>query len=234
MQNTEACLVCGAELEYFVESREMVCSFCRRTVSSNAACRNGHFVCDACHERQALSVIREIALKAVSHSPMEIALEMMRDPHIHMHGPENHVLVGSALLAAYRNAGGTVELDTALSEMEQRGRQVPGGICGLWGCCGAAVSAGIFVSIVTGSTPLAVGAFGLSNQMTAAALTAIGAVGGPRCCKRNAFLSIEQAVQFCREHLQVDMSEKCGYICEFHERNRECIGKRCSFSGRSK
>ena len=43
-----------------------------------------------------------------------------------MHGPEHHVLVGSALLTAYKNCGGDLDLNEALSLMEERGKQVPG------------------------------------------------------------------------------------------------------------
>jgi hypothetical protein len=88
----------------------------------------------------------------------------------HMHGPEHHVMVGAALLTAYRNAGGQLDLPRALQEMLHRGKQVPGGACGYWGACGAGLSTGMFVSIATGSTPLAKEAWGLSNRMTGLAL----------------------------------------------------------------
>lgn len=39
-----------------------------------------------------------------------------------MHGPEHHVLVGSALLTVYKNCGGSIDLEEALSLMEQRGK----------------------------------------------------------------------------------------------------------------
>lgn len=41
----------------------------------------------------------------------------MSMPFCHMHGPEHHVMVGSALLTAYKNAGGEIELKKALHEM---------------------------------------------------------------------------------------------------------------------
>ena len=47
------------------------------------------------------------------------------------------------------------------------------------GSCGAAISAGIFVSIVTKSTPLGSDAFDLANTMTSRALARIGEAGGP-------------------------------------------------------
>ena len=50
---------------------------------------------------------------------------MMAEPFCHMHGPEHHVMVGSALLTAYKNAGGDINLNAALVEMMNRGRSVP-------------------------------------------------------------------------------------------------------------
>ena len=39
-------------------------------------------------------------------------------------------MVGSALLTAYKNAGGEIDLPEALLEMMNRGKAVPGGVCG--------------------------------------------------------------------------------------------------------
>ena len=78
----------------------------------------------------------------------------MAQPAVHMHGPEHHILVGSAIISTFHNCGGDVDLNAALDEMKNRGEQAPGGICGFWGCCGAAVSCGMAISIITGATPL--------------------------------------------------------------------------------
>ena len=149
-------------------------------------------------------------------------------PFCHMHGPEHHIMVGSALLTAYKNAGGKIDLEKALIEMLSRGKQVPGGACGFWGTCGAAISTGMFISIITGSTPLANKEWGLSNLMTSASLNAIGKVGGPRCCKRNSYLSIIEAVKFTKENLNIEM-ELLEIKCIHKNQNNQCIGKRCPF-----
>ena len=138
-------------------------------------------------------------------------------------------MVGAALLTAYKNAGGALDLHKALPEMYSRGKSVPGGACGFWGACGAAISAGQFMAIVTQSTPLAVEPWGLSNRATARALDSIGQVGGPRCCKRDSYLSILAAIDFAREHLGVDMKRTVP-VCSHSGRNNQCIGKRCPFS----
>lgn len=223
----DECLICGAPLEYLENDVLMECAVCHKKENSKTACVNGHYVCNDCHT-QGLDSIIAVCLRERSKNPIEIIQKMMALPFCHMHGPEHHVMVGAALLTAYKNAGGEIDLEKALSEMQARGRQVPGGACGFWGACGAGISAGIFVSIATGATPLANKDWGLSNKMTSAALGAIGEVGGPRCCKRDSYLSIVEAVAFAREHLGVAM--EMGEIrCVHSHQNNQCIGKRCPF-----
>lgn len=119
-------LICGAPLRYTDHAEEMDCSICHRHFSSNAQCENGHFVCDECHRAPALGAVRHICLTTTAKNPYEIAVAMMDHPAVHPHGPERHVLAGAALLAAYHNAGGSVDLPAALNEMVRRGSMVPG------------------------------------------------------------------------------------------------------------
>ena len=113
--------------------------------------------------------------------------------------------------------------------MFRRGKGVPGGACGYWGACGAAVSAGIFTSIVTMASPLAVEPWGLANLTTACALERIGTIGGPRCCKRNSYTAILETAKFAREKLGVNM-ETSPIVCTRSGRNGECIGLRCPYN----
>ncbi len=224
----EECLICHAPLEYLQEDVLMECEVCRRSFMSKTRCVRGHYVCDDCH-RQGLDAIFGVCLSATSADPIGILEDMMDLPFCHMHGPEHHIMAGAALLTAYRNAGGDIDLERALFEMKNRGSRVPGGSCGFWGACGAGISTGMFVSIVTGATPLAEDTFAAAHRMTARALTAIAEVGGPRCCKRDSYLSILQAVDLAREELGVTM-EKREVICTRAAKNNQCIGRRCPFS----
>lgn len=224
----EECLICGAPLEYLPEPVEMTCAICRKKEMSAARCVAGHYVCDDCHKK-GIDAIIGICQRETSRDPYAILSHLMDQPFCHMHGPEHHIMVGASLLTAYKNAGGEIDLGRALHVMQSRGGNVPGGICGFWGSCGAAVSTGIFVSIVTGASPLSQESWGLSNLMTARALQAIGTVGGPRCCKRNSYIAITEAVGFAKEHLGVEM-ELPQIHCRHHGQNNQCIGKRCPFS----
>ena len=223
----EECLICKSPLEYLESGTSMECAICHREFSSRARCINGHFVCDECHS-QGLNALVGICMGETSKDPIMILDKLMDQPFCHMHGPEHHVLVGASLLTAYRNAGGAIDLYSALTEMIGRGKNVPGGVCGYWGACGAGISSGIFISIITKSTPLTNDPFGLANMMTSESLGRIGKVGGPRCCKRNSYLSILAAVDYVKEHFDIEM-EKHDFTCPHPSRNNQCIRRRCPF-----
>lgn len=223
----EECLICGAPLVYLQEDEEMVCAICHKREPSKTKCINGHYVCNACHT-QGLDSVFGICLKSTSKDPVEILNQMMALPFCHMHGPEHHVMAGMALLTAYHNAGGQIDLPAALREMKSRGSGVPGGACGFWGACGAGISTGMFLSIVTAATPLGKENFGLSHRMTAKALGAIGAVGGPRFCKRDSYLSLLAAISFVRQELGVAM-DRPKIRCTFSPQNAQCLKERCPF-----
>ena len=197
---------------------------------SYACCEDGHYVCDECHEKKGLEAIKRVCLHSDSRDPIAITREIMEDPYVYMHGPEHHVMVGAALLTAYRNAGGEIDLEKAMAEMFNRGKQYPGGSCGFWGCCGAAVSVGMYTSIITEATPLTSKTWGWSNEATSRALAKIASYGGPRCCKRNSFTAIRTAVEFTKEKTGVQMELPASIICTFHKENHECLHKRCPYN----
>lgn len=226
---TEGCLICGKPLVFSDIAQEKECYFCHRIFKTNALCEEGHYVCDDCHAAQGIKSVLDYAANTVSRNPIEIAVAMMRNKFIYPHGNEHHVLVGAALLAAYHNCGGDINLEQALSEMNVRGSHIPGGVCGFWGSCGAAISSGIFIAIVTGSTPLKNREWGLSNLMTSLSLHDIGIIGGPRCCKRNSFTAIKAAVEFCSDNLGISMDLPEQITCTFNAANKECIGSRCPY-----
>ncbi len=223
----EECIICKAPLEYLNEDIQMECAFCHKTKSSKTRCINGHYVCDDCHTR-GIDCIFAICKNETSKDPFAILEKLMSQPFCHMHGPEHHVMVGSALLTAFRNAGGELDLDKALAEMYKRGKAVPGGACGFWGACGAGISTGMYISIATGSTPLAQEAWGLSNMMTSYALGKIGEIGGPRCCKRDSYLAVTAAVEFTAEKLGIQMETE-SIFCTRSAFNNQCIRSRCPF-----
>lgn len=176
--------------------------------------------------------VAALCLADTSRNPIEILEKLMSQPDCPMHGPTHHVLVGAALLTAYNNSlpdSAKLNLEEALAEMRERGEQVPGGACGYMGACGASISTGIFLSIVTRNTPLSTDTWRLCNLMTARALEQVALNGGPRCCKRDSYLSVLTAIDFVKENLGVEMV-KPEVHCTRSQINEQCIGKKCPFS----
>ncbi len=223
----EECLICGAPLKYLDSEEEKQCVICKKTESTRTVCVNGHYVCDACHTK-GIDGIFAVCLNEKSKNPVAIMEKLMSLPFCHMHGPEHHIMVGAALLTAYKNAGGKIDLEKGLVELKSRAEKVPGGACGFWGACGAGICTGMFISVITKAYPLADKPWGLANQMTGKSLDAIGKIGGPRCCKRNSYTAIIQAVKFVKENLGVEM-ELNDIVCSRFSNNNQCKKERCAF-----
>ena len=83
----------------------MECAICHKKELSKTRCVEGHYVCNECHTA-GMDAIIGLCLNEMSSNPVAILEKMMGQPFCHMHGPEHHVMVGSALLTAYKNAGG--------------------------------------------------------------------------------------------------------------------------------
>jgi hypothetical protein len=225
------CLLCGTELCYRETACEMDCALCGAHVLTSAACKEGHFVCDACHGASGRDLIERRCAATAQTDPIGLATELMRSPAIAMHGPEHHFLVPAVLLAAYDNSTGRTERRAAdVQEARRRAEKVPGGFCGTHGNCGAAVGSGIFWSIVTGTTPLSDATWADCNAMTARTLLRIAEHGGPRCCKRDTYHALLQAMDEIRQLDPTTNWPPCPTpTCEHSDRNRQCLSDRCAF-----
>ena len=104
---SEECLICKSPLVYLEKDELMECGICHKKELSKTKCQNNHYVCNECHVRGVDSIIG-ICMNEVSKNPVIVLEKLMALPFCHMHGPEHHVMVGAALLTAYRNAGGEI------------------------------------------------------------------------------------------------------------------------------
>lgn len=149
-----------------------------------------------------------------------------------MNGPVHHIAVPFALITAVWNTDPFFDLESYLREAADRASHVPMATCGYWGCCGAAIGAGIFCSVVTRTGPLTRGRrWGNGNAMTSAVLSRIAEVGGPRCCKRNSAIAVITASELSGEYVGTEL--RCSeFRCGRERDNPECIGTRCPFNVR--
>ena len=222
------CTECGGKVILdTLQQRE--CVRCGKKAFDREVCENGHFVCDECRRKIGSKAIYDICAKSDSKNPIDLALSIMKDDSIRMHDLKHHTLMASCLITAYKNSGGDIDLDAALRDADKRGSWFPGGICGLAGTCGAAASTGIYYSIITKTTPHSEATWSDTNMIVAETLTKIASINGPRCCKRNTFISILNAAEYTKKKLGISMEIPADIECTFSERNEECIRDRCPF-----
>lgn len=248
------CLVCGKDLVYLDKIQKQSCMYCKSEFEAEVMCTAGHYICDDCHSMDANDIIESYCLNSDSTEPLEMALHLMRHPKVKMHGPEHHFLVPAVLISAYYNHKSSVKISgerenemrktsgsdasgddpknikrKMLKKARGRAQNVPGGFCGFYGDCGAAVGTGIFISIITGAKPVSKEEWMLSNLMTAQSLHIIALHGGPRCCKRNTYLALTEAAAFLKQHFNIELGLNKSIDCEFKEYNKECLNDECKY-----
>ena len=178
--------------------------------------------------------IVEACMQEKGKNPVDIFYNIAHKDFVRIHGPEHHVLDGAALLTAFYNAGGKINLSESLNELMRRGLQMPGATCGMWGVCGAVSSMGAALSIIDGTGPLSCDdSWGKHMEFTSKALLSLSKVGGPRCCKRDAFLSFQEAIRYINENYDVELQSN-KMECDFSEKNEQCIKAECPFYKKEK
>lgn len=175
------------------------------------------------------NIIKEMVKEETSKNPITILKKLMHKDFINIHGPEHHFLDGAAFLVACKNAEGKIDIDDCLDELAKRTMNMPGAMCGLWGVCGSSCSLGASLAIMNKTSPLSDNDYYRDNmEYTSSVINKMSKIGGPRCCKRNAFLSIIAAAEFVKNKYNIDL-EINEVKCEFSPLNVQCIKERCPF-----
>ena len=171
----------------------------------------------------------DVCVENATGDPVKLFRMLIRDPEVPMHSRMHHVIVPMVMVTAYWSVVRDFDLRSYLNETAERASEVPEMICGYWGTCGSAVGTGLFLSVVTRTNPISKGKrWAQCNRLTSESLARIADVGGPRCCKRNAVLSIQTACAFLEREFGIVLHPSA-YGCTRSDDNRECIGHRCPF-----
>jgi len=179
-------------------------------------------------EEKAQLIIDDIKQEQ-GNNPVHIFKIIAKKEYINMHGPEHHVLDGACLLMAFYNAGGKIDIDTSLEQLVKEGLRMPGAMCGLWGVCGAITSIGAALAIIDGTGPLSTdGTWGKHMSFTSKAISELGKINGPRCCKRDAMVAFKNGTEYVNSHYDVKLEYE-NQECEFSNQNQQCIKERCPF-----
>ena len=219
------CIICGSPLIYGESTEEHICDVCGESFYSNIKCIHGHFVCDRCHNGDALDHMEELLIKSSEKNPVRLAKMVFDLPTMKMHGPEHHSMVPAVLEAAHQNILGIRDIGK-IKEAIRRGKDVKGGSCGYHGNCGACVGTGIAESIYLGATPKSREERGRAMIATSKALLAVSELGGPLCCKRDSITSIQTYMGMSDRY---DEADEYQFSCSYSRYNPGCLALECPY-----
>lgn len=225
-KHTSNCMVCKSPLVYGNEVKEVECYYCKTKAQNSVTCKEGHYVCDKCHSKEALVVIEQICEASKQTDMMELFRTIREHPSIPKHGPEHHAMVPAIIVTAYRNLGNEIPknaLKTALS----RGSTVIGGSCGFMGMCGAASGVGIGFAILLEASPVTSTSRMMAQQVTHKVLGEIAKYEAARCCNREVWTALTLASKFSEEFLKVHLPTTEEVKCDQKRYNQYCYGKEC-------
>lgn len=174
--------------------------------------------------------IKDAVIASSDKDPIHLLQSVMHKDFINIHGPEHHFLDGAAFMAALYNNGLDFNLEDGLENLKNRTIKMPGAMCGYWGICGAAVSIAAVFSIIDKTGPLSSTSDYKKHMVyTSKVISKMSKIGGPRCCKRNAFISVKAGIEYANKNYGLNIGNK-DYICTFSMQNLECLSNDCPFN----
>ncbi len=228
VKKSVGCMVCGAQLKYLETKREVECSYCGNRFKADAICEQGHFVCDACHSKEAIEIIKQYCLSSNETDMINLLNIIRKHPSVPMHGPEHHFAVPGIIISAYRNSGGDVGAKEILIGIE-RGKSIPGGACGFWGACGAALGVGIGFGVIIGSSPVKPSLRQHLHKIVQEVLADISSLEAARCCQRETWTALKKAAEISKNLLPISLKANGPTRCTQMKLNKECPEKTCPY-----
>jgi len=231
VKHAMGCMACGSPLTYSSEERSTQCHYCNQEFITGTTCEAGHFVCDQCHAKDGLSIIRHICVQSGETDMLRLFEQLRRHPAIPMHGPEYHAMIPGIILCCYRNMGGDITDEVILSGIT-RGSTVAGGFCGFMGICGAAVGAGVAFSLILQANPVKAKERHSVQSITQQILKEIADLTAARCCQRDGYIALKKAAELSKEVISVALKADYSLVCRQRYKNKECPGKICPLFAR--
>ena len=230
-KQTENCMVCGGTLVYHEKSMDVTCNYCGRSEHGHITCPNDHYICDHCHNQDAMRVIENIVLITESSDPFAIAELAMSLPNLPMLGCQHAYIAGGSLMAALKNKDGANITSNDIKEVFTRTeKQAHGGYCGLTGVCGVAPAIGACFALLTGSKCGTDTEQRTTMEVVSTVTRAITELTGPSCCKAYVRASLEVAVEFLRENLDISLPTEKKTNCSYSAKHPHgCRESECPY-----
>jgi hypothetical protein len=234
---TEHCMACGSPLEYLEQAQNLVCRYCGKVEHGHIRCPQGHYICDPCHNIDAMRIIEDITSSTKSKDPVEISELMMSYTGLPMLGCQHAYIAAGAFLAAIKNEGSRKIKDEDIKETFKRTkRQAVGGYCGLTGVCGIVPTIGASFSILLGSKCGKDIEQRLTMDAVAQVSRVITEITGPSCCKAYVRASLPVAVNLLKERVGISLPiSNLSITCTYSDKHPHgCRRSECPYFGDTK
>ncbi len=229
---TKSCVLCGETLEHLSKNIENVhCDNCRQIKPASARCKMGHVICNDCLNETVFEFVKNKCLAYKGNDPIELVVEIMNSPLVNMHGPEHHYILPSVMLTVTpKNKLSNKTLKELLEIADERiSKEVCVDCSTATETCGAAMGAGIFIEIINGLNEKKDDKLNnLSKELTDKCFAKIKEHGGPKCCKRDTYFSIQTSIDFLKEKYGITLPQSKAK-CTFSLRNKSCGLEKCIF-----
>ena len=224
-------MVCGEGLHYLDKSTPVLCIYCGTHELGHISCPNGHYICDLCHNRDALLAIQDFIRKSPLTDALAIAEAVMCFPGLPMLGCQHAYIAGGALMAALKNEGQARVTDNDIQEVFNRTeKQAHGGYCGLTGVCGIAPAIGACFAVLTGSKCGTDREQRITMQAVSQVTRAIIELTGPSCCKAYVRTALGTATVAIRETFNISLTTASTPVCHHSDRHPHgCRREQCPY-----
>lgn len=229
-EDNQNCILCGEELIKLQDGINTICDYCGKQSKIYNECNSNHYICETCINIDKYEFIIEKCLGYKSTDPIKLAIEIMNSPIIKMHGTEHHFIVPAVLLTTVYNYQNKYQnLREKLEIIKERALKETSSYCTYKaGTCGAAFGTGVFLSVLMDRTPYSEDEWTESNHIIADSLKNIANSPGPKCCKRDTYLSILASIEFLKDKFAINL-ESSEPKCTFSLRNKTCGREECEF-----
>ncbi len=175
--------------------------------------------------------IYDFCLESKETNPFILYNQIVNFTEVPMHGPIHHFIIPAVLFTIYHNIINS-DLDVKRKNLDisiERSNLVPAGFCTNFGSCGAGLGVGIFFSVITNNSALSVNTWSNVITITSEIELLIAKNGGPRCCKRDSYLSLIKAVNVLNKQQNLNLNYNTEIKCAFSKKNPHCRLNNCLF-----
>ncbi len=208
-------MVCGTSLEYLHRAETRMCVYCGALERGHVNCPKGHFVCEACHGKDAMQMIESTAFSTTLQNPGEIAEIMMHHPGLPMLGCEHAFLAAGAFMAALKNSPygrGKIANGEIREVFTRTAKQAAAGYCGLTGVCGIVPAIGACFSVFLGSRCGTDSEQRITMEADIRIFQTIAGLTGPSCCKAYVRAALTEAAALFGERFGIMLGQPAGAI----------------------